>query len=370
MGKLANMTLLLISGLSLEKTNSFNRQLTLLGAALREQGAHVLFAGPVTGSSDNSRVQWHLSSCGKRITQHAVSSDIQGEQEVHAALLLGYPDQFPLLQAQDMPGFPLFLWAQFSRPPDPAALGTALPVPLTPMTERFLMESGLQQLGPVIPHGTDLSQYHPLTREEKRASREEWRLHDGLIIGTVGAHSPRKRFDIIIRTLSCLQSMGMKTQLLIKTDRIRSIDGTDLEELARRYGVLPRIKIITGELTEAEMRSLYGSMDIYLNLSEWEGFCIPVLEAMACGIPVACLPLQGPGEIVPYGDLFIQGYRQFDEDGTLLCEADPQEAAELILQAAGEPAILEDLGRLGMQEARKYFDIRLVAQHWLELIAG
>ena len=364
------MTLLLVSGLSLEKSNSFTRQLALLGAALREQGAHVLIAGPATGSSGNRRAQGHLHSSAKGIAQHAVSSNFHEEQEVQAALLLGYPDQFLLMQAQAMPGFPLFLWAQFSRLPDPSSLGTVLPVPLTAMTRQFLAKSGLQHIGPVIPHGTDLSLYHPLTREEKRASRAEWGLHDGLVIGTVGAHSPRKRLDLIIKTLPHLQSMKLKTQLLIKTDRIRSIDGTDLEELTRRYGVLPRVKIVTGELTESEMRSLYSCMDIYLNLSEWEGFCIPVLEAMACGIPVACLPLQGPGEIVPYEKLFIQGYRQFDEEGTLLSEADPKEAAEVILHAAGEPALLEDLGRLGMQEIRKHFNIRMVAQHWLELITG
>jgi glycosyltransferase involved in cell wall biosynthesis len=364
------MTLLLISGLSLEKANSFNRQLTLLGAALREQGAHVLIAGPATGSSGGSMVQGHLSGSGKNDNRYTVGRNMPIKQEVHAALLLGYPDQFPLLQAQAMPGFPLFLWAQFSRPPDSATLCTALPVPLTPMTGQFLMESGLQCIGPVIPHGINLSLYHPLTREQKRASRAEWGLHDGLVIGTVGAHSPRKRLDLIIRTLSHLQSMGMKTQLLIKTDHIRSIDGTDLDELARRYGVLAGVKIVTGELTESEMRSLYNCMDIYLNLSEWEGFCIPVLEAMACGIPVACLPLQGPGEIMPYEELFIRGYRQFDEKGTLLCEASPKEAAELILHAAGKPAMLKDLGRLGIQEIQRRFDIRVVAQHWLELMAG
>jgi glycosyltransferase involved in cell wall biosynthesis len=364
------MTLLLISGLSLESINSFNRQLALLGAALREEGAHVLIAGLPSGSSGNSRVQEHSPSKGKRVARHTVSSNMHGEQEVHAALLLGYPDQFPLMQAQVMPGFPLFLWAQFSRPPDPASLDTVLPVPLSPMTGQFLMKSGLQRIGPVIPHGTELSLYHPLTRGKKRASRAEWGLHNGLVIGTVGAHSPRKRLDLIIRTLSHLQSMGLKTQLLIKTDRIRSIEGADLDELARRYGVLPGVKIVTGELTESEMRSLYNSMDIYLNLSEWEGFCIPVLEAMACGIPVACLPLQGPGEIVPYEKLFIHGYRQFDDEGTLLCEADPKEAAEVILQAAGEPAMLEDLSRLGIQEVQMRFDIRVVARHWLKLITG
>ena len=338
------MTILLVSGLTLEKPNSFNRQLTLLGAALKKQGACVLLTGPSLEGLENSKMA------------------------VNAALLLGYTDQFQLVQQQASHDFPLFLWSQFSRAPDRSSLMPFIPVPLTAKTAQYIRESGLQRIGPIIPHGIDLSLYLPLNRDEKKACRAAWGLHNGLVIGTVGAHSRRKRLDLVVKTIHHLKRMGLEAELIIKTDRNRSLDGEDLEELARVYEVLSSIHIVTRELNEPELRSLYGCLDIYINLSEWEGFCIPIVEALACGTPVACLPLQGPGEIVPYDRLFIQGYRQFDENGTLLCEADPEEAAKIILHAAEKPAILEELGGLGTGEAQMRFDIQEVARQWLELI--
>jgi len=48
---------------------------------------------------------------------------------------------------------------------------------------------------------------------------------------------------------------------------------------------------------------------VYMNLSEWEGFGIPVIEAMSCGLPVLTHGLQGPGEIVPYTETLAAGGR-------------------------------------------------------------
>ncbi len=340
--KLAPPILLLLSGLPLMKPTSFSRQLQLLSVTLEDHGFEVLVRGP---SASNSGYP------------------------VHAALLLGYPDQFPLLLEGGTYDFPLFLWSQLSRPPNTALLGDALPVPLTDMTRQFLQKGGVTRIGPIIPHGVDISRYRPLTTEERLSSRKKWGVHEGFVIGSVGAHSARKRFDLILQTLAILLMRGIEAELLIKTDRIRSLDGIDLKELSRRAGVHRQVSIITGELSDEEMRSVYGSMDIYLNLSEWEGFCIPVVEAMACGIPVACLQAQGPGEIVPYGDLFIHGSRYVDEGGTVLREADVSNAADVVQNAAHEPAMLEDLGRSGAQEARRRYDIRAVTRQWLRLMA-
>ena len=340
------MTILLVSGLTLEKPNSFNRQLALLEAALREQGAHVLLTGPSLEGLEISR------------------------KTVDAALLLGYTDQFLLVKQQAAHDFPLFLWSQFSRPPDRSSLSSFIPVPLTARTAQYIRESGLQRIGPIIPHGIDLSLYRPLNRDEKKASRAAWGLHNGLVVGTVGAHTRRKRLDLVVKTIYHLKLMGVEAELIIKTDRNRSLDGEDLEELARQYQVQHNIHIYTREMNAQDLCPLYGCMDIYLNLSEWEGFCIPIVEALACGIPASCPPLQGPGEIVPYEELSIQGYRQFDEEGALLCEADPKEAAKVVLHAVEKPVMLEELGRLGMGEAQKRFDIQEVSRQWLELLEG
>jgi glycosyltransferase involved in cell wall biosynthesis len=340
------MTILLISGLTLEKPSSFSRQLTILQSAMKDLGIHALLTGPSLEGVNMSGMT------------------------IDAALLLGYADQFNLLRQRASQRFPLYLWAQFSRPPDSGSLSQFIPVPLTAQTAQFIRESGLRHMYPVIPHGIDLSLYRPLGREEKRDCRAAHNLRGDLVIGTVGAHTRRKRLDLVIKSFSHLRTRGLNSDLVIKTDRVRSLEGEDLEKLAGQCGVLQNTHLITGEMNAAEMSPLYGCMDIYLNLSEWEGFCIPIVEALACGIPVSCPPLQGPGEIVPYDRLYIQDYVQFNEEGALLCEANPEAAAKVILNAVSNPDMLEELAEAGMHEARKHFDIVEVARRWIELFKG
>jgi glycosyltransferase involved in cell wall biosynthesis len=338
------MTLLLVSGLPLDKPNSFSRQLKLLEAALKEQGSRVILTGPSLGGVD------------------------RGGDSIDAALLLGYTDQFNRVKGHTSDHVPLFLWAQFSRPPDKESLSSFIPVPLTEQTVGYLQQAGLQRIEHVIPHGIDLSQYYPVNAEEKKAYRASWGLHDGFVVGTVGAHTRRKRLDLVIQTISHLKQMGLHAQIVIKTDRVQSLDGDNLKEIARQYGMEHNTHLITGEMNGRELRTLYGCMDIYLNLSEWEGFCIPIVEALACGTPVCCPPLQGPGEIVPYRDLFIENYRQFQEDGSTLCKADPRDAARVIYATAEKPSVLKTLGEAGVREARSRYDIVRVARQWLDII--
>jgi glycosyltransferase involved in cell wall biosynthesis len=359
-------TILLVSGLPLRKPSSFSRQLDLLGPFLRESGLEVAITGPFPeqydlpglgsysiSSEEQVRVQWeHLQRAA-------------GKSGAAAAILLGYPDQFPFLQRVPPPPFPVFLWAQFSRPPDPGCFGTALPVPLTERTARFLQESGCSLVDSVIPHGVDTLQLHP--PHLPGGSRKEGR--DSPVIGTVGAHTPRKRFGDIIETAALLRKRLPATRLVIKTDRIVSTAGDDLGAIARSHAMGDNLTVLTGELHDEQMRDLYWTMDLYVNQSEWEGFCIPVVEAMACGVPVACLPIQGPGEIVPYGDLHIPIHRTLREGGSFLAHADTLKAADLLLQALEDSALLKRLREEGLREYRERYDIRTVARQWKELIS-
>ena len=47
-----------------------------------------------------------------------------------------------------------------------------------------------------------------------------------------------------------------------------------------------RIAYITDDLTEQEMASLYAACDVLVHPYRGEGFGLPVIEAMACGLPV------------------------------------------------------------------------------------
>ena len=42
----------------------------------------------------------------------------------------------------------------------------------------------------------------------------------------------------------------------------------------------------TGPVPDADLAAFYRHADVYISLSEHEGFCVPLLESMAAGVPV------------------------------------------------------------------------------------
>jgi glycosyltransferase involved in cell wall biosynthesis len=339
--------LLLASGLPLRRSTSFSRQLGRLAAAWAEQGEKAVVVGPAGPAASEA-------------------GGLPGG--ARAAILLGYPDQFPLLASAPRAGLPLYLWAQFSRPPPAAALGGATAVPLTPQTRRFLRAAGHERIGPVIPHGVDCRLYRPLGARERRKLRESRGLEGSFVVGAVGANSRRKRFDLLIQAFAGLLERRPRALLVIKTDRRVSLDGMDLPALAARQGLGDRLMLLTEELGEPRMVELYNLLDLYLCLSEWEGFCIPVIEAMACAVPVARHAVQGPGETVPYAELLVPGSRGQQQGGSRLLVADPRAAAAVLLQAAGDPGLLRRLGERGRAEAEERYDLRRVVEQWERLL--
>jgi glycosyltransferase involved in cell wall biosynthesis len=369
-------TVLLISGLELEKNTSFTRQLGLLATAFEEKGIMTLLAGPLSSNERGQSAPVFKDKFGRSYKDISVLIRKPG---VRAAVLLGYPDQFPfvngfsstvsdnLTDRHRYPDIPLFLWSQFSKPPLEGSLGFLIPVPLTERTRSFIISSGYKNPGPVIPHGVDTSAFYPLNETDRKREKSRLELKDRFVIGTVGANTSRKRFKSIIESFACFYKQRPCGSLLIKTDRVVSLDGTDLQAHAREHGVLEAVKFITDDLSESRMRALYGAMDIYVNLSEWEGFCIPVIEAMACSVPVATQPIQGPAELVPYQDLTIPESSIHKEEGRVFLHARPEAVAGFLSEVSAKPALLKTLGAEGRKAALSKYDIRIVAGQWEKL---
>ena len=54
--------------------------------------------------------------------------------------------------------------------------------------------------------------------------------------------------------------------------------------------------MIKGVLTDIEIRNLYLSADYFLCASKGEGWCLPLIEAIACGTPTICCEFGGQSE--------------------------------------------------------------------------
>jgi glycosyltransferase involved in cell wall biosynthesis len=321
---------------------SFQRQLVLLAGGFRKAGLEAHVVGP-----------------------HE-AGQTPGGPACEAAILLGYPDQFPVLRTEE-PAPPLYLWAQCSRPPDPRAYGRARAVPLTPLTAAFLARVGVQRPGPVIPHGVDTTVFRPLTAEERAQARWVLRLGACFVVGTVGANSYRKRFDLVLAAFALFAAGRPQARLVIKTDRTISREGSDLMALTGRFSIADRVRVLTDELSEAGMRGLYGAMDLFLNLSEWEGFGLPVAEAMACGLPVVTHRVQGPGELVPYTELVAEDSEPYEEGGSRLLQARPRTVALLLARAADDPDLRLRAAEQGRREVRLHYDLGGVVERWQDL---
>lgn len=60
-----------------------------------------------------------------------------------------------------------------------------------------------------------------------------------------------------------------------------------------------------GYVHDFEMPYLYSACDVFLHTSEYEGFGLPVLEAMACGCPVVCSNATSLPEVVENGGILV-----------------------------------------------------------------
>lgn len=74
-------------------------------------------------------------------------------------------------------------------------------------------------------------------------------------------------------------------------------DGPERERLAQKY---PGTRF-TGYRFGTELAALMGAADVFVFPSRTDTFGVVMLEAMACGLPVAAYPVTGPADVVEHG---------------------------------------------------------------------
>ncbi|HKT34258.1 MAG TPA: glycosyltransferase family 1 protein [Nitrospira sp.] len=121
----------------------------------------------------------------------------------------------------------------------------------------------------------------------------------------VGGADPRKNHRLVMEAASLIQSeLGERTLLFVgsPTHRFGSYEGT-----AKSFGLTSRM-LCPGRLTQQDLQLLYSYTDLFVFPSLYEGFGMPVLEAMACGAPVITSKTTALGEVAGEAALVIDPY--------------------------------------------------------------
>jgi len=127
-------------------------------------------------------------------------------------------------------------------------------------------------------------------------------------------------------------------------------DPLDLQ--VRELGLELKVKCLQF-LVDAELSLAYGSADLFVYLSLYEGFGLPVLEAMACGCTVICSNTTSLPEVV--GDAAV-----------LVNPLDIEAVCEAMKGFILEPMIRDRYRQLSLERV-KYFSWEKTASATIEV---
>jgi glycosyltransferase involved in cell wall biosynthesis len=132
----------------------------------------------------------------------------------------------------------------------------------------------------VVPHG--LGAMPRAEPAPETPLRERLALAGGRIVLCVAAVRPHKNQELLIRAIPHLPD-----EVTVVLAGRHEAYAERLRAMAAELGVSDRLRL-TGYLSDAELERLWALADCAAFPTRAEGFGLPVLEAMARGVPVAC----------------------------------------------------------------------------------
>jgi alpha-1,3-rhamnosyl/mannosyltransferase len=184
----------------------------------------------------------------------------------------------------------------------------------------------------VVPLAADQS-FKPLPAPEVQRVLSDWGLaRDGYLL-FMGTIEPRKN---LLRLLQAVELAGNRTGPLV----IAGADGWGSDEVASRIQALRRAGrlMYLGYVPDNARPALVNGARGFVYPSLYEGFGLPVLEAMACGVPVLASNVSSLPEVV--GDA-----------GLLVDPSDVDAIAQGMVRLWDDEALRRDLSARGLRRA-------------------
>jgi glycosyltransferase involved in cell wall biosynthesis len=133
-----------------------------------------------------------------------------------------------------------------------------------------------------LPLVVDVERFHPEPCD--RYWQERLGI-DGSILLFVGRLAGNKRVPLLIEALASLDYSAVHAVIVGDNHDVYAEEAARCRTLAQQLGVSDRVHFL-GQLDDAELPRAYRSADVLVMPSLHEGFCVPVIEAMASGLPV------------------------------------------------------------------------------------
>jgi glycosyltransferase involved in cell wall biosynthesis len=179
----------------------------------------------------------------------------------------------------------------------------------------------------------DAPRADPVPEAELRRGLE---LADDPVLLCVAQKREHKNLSVLLRALPLLADS--RARLVLPGSP--TPHEAELRRLAAELGVADRVRF-PAWISDGELEGLYRLADCFVLPSLQEGFGLPVLEAMARDVPVACSDASSLPEVA--GDAAL-----------LFDPHDPRALAHTLDRLLGDPALRDDLRARGRERCRRF----------------
>ncbi|MCZ3367500.1 MULTISPECIES: glycosyltransferase family 4 protein [Methanobacterium] len=188
----------------------------------------------------------------------------------------------------------------------------------------------------VINHGIDFNNFHKLDYSEISNFKCKYINFDNdLLIGTINSERKIDNIHIVLKVTKMLSKHYKNLKLILIGKSNKFVD-----EMIQKFD-LEKIVIKTGYISDKELCLLYNALDLFIFLSEYEGFGFPPLESMSCGTLTAVLNKSSLPELV-------------DEGAVTLLKKEPKYILDELIYLLENKKVRDNITKKGIKRA-KYF---------------
>jgi sugar transferase (PEP-CTERM/EpsH1 system associated) len=206
----------------------------------------------------------------------------------------------------------------------------------------------------IIYNGVDTQRFSPNSESRSRVRKELGISDDCFVAGSVGRMVPIKNYPGFLRAAERLLHCGINLHVLLVGK------GPELESIERQVQnspLLARSVTLTG--ASDRVPEILNAMDVFVLPSLGEGMSNTLLEAMACGLPVAASRAGGNPEVV-----------EDQKSGWLFAPGDSDDLADKLEHLAVSMETRRQLGQNARERVVKLFSLDGMIQRYRSLYLG
>ena len=146
----------------------------------------------------------------------------------------------------------------------------------------------------IVPEGVDGTRFHAHGRRPRSTARPFRFL-------TVGKYEQRKNIDLTIEAFAQVYANQAQAELVIKSNYFTNHreKHSELQGKISDLG-LDNVTLLWDEMTETQLADLYRACDVFVLPTRAEGWGLPLIEAVAAGLPIITTMYSGHMEFLQH----------------------------------------------------------------------